>query len=215
MGLLEFIYINFFEILEKTLEHIYLSLTAITLACMIGMPIGIYISNKKKISDIIINIANIIQTIPSLALFAFAMPIFGIGKASAIFAIFLYALLPIIKNTVIGIQSTDNDIVKAAIGMGMSEQQIMFKVKIPLAVAVIMSGVRIATVTCIGMTTIATLIAGGGLGDFIYRGLAIYNHEMILTGAIFSAGLALIADYCLGRLQKKLTSKGLVNEEVV
>lgn len=209
MSLITFITDNWSEIIQKTLEHISLSFTAIILACLVGIPVGFLIVNHKKLSSVVLNIANVIQTIPSLALFAFAMPLFGIGKKPAIFALFLYALLPIIKNTLIGIRNVDPATIKAATGMGMSKTQIMFKIEVPLAISVIMGGVRIAAVTCIGITTLATLIAAGGLGDFIYRGLSSFNEPMILTGAIFSALLALLADFILGLLEKKLMSDGL------
>lgn len=209
MGVINFITGHWSEIIQKTLEHISLSSTAVLLACLIGIPLGFLVVNHKGLSNIVLNIANIIQTIPSLALFAFAIPLFGIGAKPAIFALFLYALLPIIKNTLLGIRNVDPAIRKAAVGMGMSRTQIMFQIEVPLAISVIMGGVRIATVTCIGVTTIATLIAAGGLGDFIYRGLSVFNQSMILTGAILSAGLALFADFLLGLLEKKLTSKGL------
>lgn len=197
------------EILQKTLEHISLSLSAVLLACLIGIPVGFFIVGHKKLSQVVLGIANIIQTIPSLAMFAFALPLFGIGVKPAIFALFLYALLPIIKNTLLGIRSVDPSIIKAAKGMGMSRVQIMFMVEVPLSISIIMGGVRIATVTSIGVTTIATLIAAGGLGDFIYQGLSTFNQPMILTGAILSAALALIADFGLGIVERKLTSDGL------
>ncbi len=210
MELLNFISNNWSEIATKTFEHITISFTAVLLACLVGIPIGFLIANRETLSRIVLNIANIIQTIPSLALFAFAMPLFGIGSKPAIFALFLYALLPIIKNTLLGIKSVNPATRKAAKGMGMSQTQIMFKVEVPLAISVIMGGVRIATVTSIGITTIATLIAAGGLGDFIYTGLGMYNQPMIMTGAIFSALLALLADFLLGLVEKRLTSDGLV-----
>jgi len=200
------------EILQKTLEHISLSLSAVLLACLIGIPVGFFIVGHKKLSQVVLGIANIIQTIPSLAMFAFALPVFGIGVKPAIFALFLYALLPIIKNTLLGIRSVDPSIIKAAKGMGMSRFQIMFMVEVPLSISIIMGGVRIATVTSIGVTTIATLIAAGGLGDFIYQGLSTFNQPMILTGAILSAALALIADFGLGIVERKLTSDGLKPE---
>ncbi len=200
------------EIINKTQEHIVLAFSAVLLACLVAIPLGFYIVNHRKLSAVVMNIANIIQTIPSLALFAFAMPIFGIGTKPAIFALFLYALLPIIKNTLIGIRNVNPAIIKAATGMGMSKAQIMFKIEVPMAISVIMGGVRIATVTSIGITTIATLIAAGGLGDFIYRGLSMYDIPMIITGALFSALLALLADFLLGLLENKLTSKGLSHE---
>lgn len=206
---ISFITSNWPEILDKIQQHISLSFAAVGLACLIGIPVGFLIVNHEKLSAVVLNIANIIQTIPSLALFAFAMPIFGIGTKPAVFALFLYALLPIIKNTLIGIRNVNPATIKAAVGMGMSRSQVMFKVEIPLAISVIMGGIRIAAVTSIGITTIATLIAAGGLGDFIYRGLSMYDQPMILTGAIFSALLALIVDFLLGLLERALTSKGL------
>jgi osmoprotectant transport system permease protein len=198
------------DILRLTLQHITLSLSSVLLACLVGIPVGFLIVNNKKLSNIVLGIANIIQTIPSLAMFAFALPLFGIGIKPAIFALFLYALLPILKNTLLGIKSVDPSIIRAAKGMGMSTSQIMFMVEVPLSISIIMGGIRIATVTSIGVTTIATLIAAGGLGDFIYQGLSTFNQPMILTGAILSAGLALIADFLLGKLEKKLTSNGLI-----
>lgn len=209
MDFFSFVSENFAKIGQKLLEHVGLSFSAVILACVVGIPLGFLIVNHKKISHVVLNIANIIQTIPSLALFAFAMPLFGIGAKPAVFSLFLYALLPIMKNTLLGIQGVDPAIRKAARGMGMSRFQILFKVEVPLSIAVIMGGVRIATVTSIGVTTIATLIAAGGLGDFIYTGLSMYNIPMILTGAVFSALLALLADFLLGLLEKALTSKGL------
>ncbi len=197
------------EIVEKTWEHISLSFIAVLLACVVAIPLAFLVVNHKRAADFVTHIANIIQTIPSLALFAFSMPLFGIGYKPAVFALFLYALLPIIKNTLIGIRSTSPDVIKAATGMGMTKFQVMTKVEIPLAVPAIMGGVRIAAVTSIGLATIATLIGAGGLGAIIYRGISMNNKPMILTGALVSALLALIVDFLLGRLEKKLTSKGV------
>lgn len=206
---LAFITSHWGEILQKTMEHISLSFSAVGLACLIGIPVGFLIVNHQKASAVVLNVANVIQTIPSLALFAFAMPLFGIGTKPAVFALFLYALLPIIKNTLIGIRNVNPATIKAAVGMGMSRTQVMFKVEVPLAISVIMGGIRIAAVTSIGITTIATLIAAGGLGDFIYQGLSMYSIPMILTGAVFSAILALFVDFLLGLLERALTSKGI------
>ena len=197
------------ELLQSTWQHIALSFTAVGLACLVGIPVAFLVVNHKKTSSVVITIANIIQTIPSLALFAFAMPLFGIGSKPAVFALFLYALLPIIKNSLIGIRSVDPATIKAATGMGMTRAQVMFKVEVPLAVPTIMGGVRIAAVTSIGIATIATLIGAGGLGAIIYRGLGMSNRPMILAGAIFSALLALLVDFLLGRLEYALTSKGV------
>lgn len=215
MKLINYILENYLYILEKGAEHVYLAGFAVLLACAIGIPVGFIITNNKKLAYYVIGVANVIQTIPSLALFAFAMSIFGIGADNAIFALFLYALLPIIKNTLIGIKNVDPAIRESARGMGMSRAQIMFKVEIPLAIAVIMGGVRIATVTGIGIATIATLIGAGGLGQLIYQGIGMMDYEMIFAGAIFSALLALFADFLLGLVENHLTSDGLVKEDVI
>lgn len=209
MKLLQFFADNGSYILEKVGEHLYLAGIAVLLACAVGIPVGFLITNNKRVASIVVGIANTIQTIPSLALFAFAISVFGIGADNAIFALFLYALLPIIKNTLIGIRNVSPTMIEAARGMGMSRAQIMFQVEVPLAISVIMGGVRIATVTAIGIATIATLIGAGGLGQLIYQGIGMMNYEMIFAGAICSAALALLADFLLGLVEKKLTSKGL------
>ena len=209
MKLLQFFAANGNYILEKVGEHLYLAGIAVLLACAVGIPVGFLITNNKRVASIVVGIANTIQTIPSLALFAFAISVFGIGADNAIFALFLYALLPIIKNTLIGIRNVSPTMIEAARGMGMSRAQIMFQVEVPLAISVIMGGVRIATVTAIGIATIATLIGAGGLGQLIYQGIGMMNYEMIFAGAICSAALALLADFILGLVEKKLTSKGL------
>jgi len=209
MKLLQFFADNGSYILDKVGEHLYLAGVAVLLACAVGIPVGFLITNNKKVASIVVGIANTIQTIPSLALFAFAISVFGIGADNAIFALFLYALLPIIKNTLIGIRNVSPTMIEAARGMGMSRAQIMFQVEVPLAISVIMGGVRIATVTAIGIATIATLIGAGGLGQLIYQGIGMMNYEMIFAGAICSAALALMADFLLGLVEKKLTSKGL------
>jgi len=209
MKLIQFFLNNSSYILEKVGEHLYLAGIAVLLACAVGIPVGFLITNNKRVASIVVGIANTIQTIPSLALFAFAISVFGIGADNAIFALFLYALLPIIKNTLIGIRNVSPTMIEAARGMGMSRAQIMFQVEVPLAISVIMGGVRIATVTAIGIATIATLIGAGGLGQLIYQGIGMMNYEMIFAGAICSAALALLADFLLGLVEKKLTSKGL------
>ncbi|MHB1153437.1 MAG: ABC transporter permease [Eubacteriales bacterium] len=211
-GLFDYIVNNYQLILDKTVQHIWLAGIGVLIACAVGIPIGFLITNNQTASKVVINIANVIQTIPSMAVFAFSIPLFGIGAPPAIFALFLYALLPIIKNTLIGINNVDSAIIEAARGMGMSKTQIMFKVEIPLAISVIMGGIRIATVTGIGIATIAVLIGAGGLGQLIYQGISMMNLNMIITGAIASALLALSADFILGMLEKKLTSKGIIKE---
>ena len=209
-GVRAYILLHADTILECTRQHIALSFTAVGLACLVGIPVGFLVVNYKRASALVINIANIIQTIPSLALYAFAMPLFGIGTKPAVFALFLYALLPIIKNTLIGIKNVDPTTIRAAKGMGMSPVQTMMQVEIPLAIPTIMGGVRIAAVTGIGIATIATLIGAGGLGSIIYQGLGMSNQPMVLSGAAFSALLALIVDFALGRVEHALTSKGII-----
>lgn len=210
MGLLEYISLNYEMLLSKTLDHIALAARAVGYSCLLGVPLGVLITRNKRLSDVVLGVANVIQTIPSLALFAFVIPLLGIGQKNAVFALFLYALLPIIKNTYIGIKNVDPAIKEAAVGMGMTKAQILYMVEMPLAVAVIMGGVRIATVTCIGVATIATLIGAGGLGDVIYQGIGMVNYNMILSGAFAAAILALLADFLLGLLEKRLTSKGII-----
>ena len=212
MGFFEYVASNWLNILHRTGQHVGLAFTAVGIACAIGIPLGILITKNKKLANVVINIANIIQTIPSLALFAFVIPILGIGAKNAIFALLLYSLLPIIKNTYIGIQNVDPAIIEAAKGMGMSRAQILSRVQLALAVSVIMGGVRIAAVTCIGVATIATLIGAGGLGSLIYQGISMVNFNMIFSGAIPAALLALLTDFILGWFEKKLTSPGLARE---
>lgn len=207
--LLLFITENYPLIIEKGMEHIELAGVAVLMSTLVGVPVGFAIANNEKAANVVVGIANIIQTVPSLALFAFMLPLFGIGRTPAIVALFLYGLLPIIKNTLIGIRNVTPSIIEAARGMGMSTFQILYKVQIPMAMSVIMGGVRIATVTSIGIATIAVLIGAGGLGQLIYRGLSMNNTPMILSGAIFSALLAILADFILGIFENKLTSKGL------
>ncbi|MEX1307636.1 MAG: ABC transporter permease [Eubacteriales bacterium] len=209
MGFLDYVTSNWANILNRTGQHVGLAFTAVGIACVVGVPLGIVITKNKRAANIVISIANVIQTIPSLALFAFVIPILGIGSKNAIFALFLYSLLPIIKNTYIGIQNVDPAIIEAAKGMGMSRAQILYKVQMALAISVIMGGVRIAAVTCIGVATIATLIGAGGLGSLIYQGISMVNFNMIFAGAIPAALLAILIDLLLGWFEKLLTSEGL------
>lgn len=197
---------NFSEIIAKTIEHMQITLTAVLLAVLIGVPLGIIVSRSKKLGDGILAVANIFQTIPSLALFGFIIPIpliGGIGYRPAVIVLFLYALLPIIKNTFIGIKSVDESITESAKGVGMTPMQILFMVSLPLSFPVIMGGIRVATVINIGTTTIAALIGAGGLGDFIFRGISMSDNSIILAGAIPTTILALGIDYLLGLIEKK------------
>ncbi|MGJ5673120.1 MAG: glycine betaine ABC transporter substrate-binding protein [Nostochopsis sp.] len=198
------------EILLRSGEHLVLVAIAMTIAISIGIPLGILITRQPQLSQPILNIANAIQTIPSLAIFGFLISvpfIGGIGPTPAIVALTLYALLPLIRNTYIGITNVDPAIREAGKGMGMTDRQLLFQVEIPLALGVILAGVRVATVISVGIATIAAAIGGGGLGVFIFRGISTVNNQLILAGAIPAALIALAADFILGWLEKQLTQQ--------
>ncbi len=190
------------KLLEQTITHTGLTFISLLLAIFIGLPLGILITQKPRLAGFVLGFAGILQTIPSIALLGFMIPVLGIGAKPAIAALFLYALLPIIRNTYTGINQVDDTIKDAARGMGMSWQQILFKVELPLALPVILAGVRTATVINVGVATLAAYIAAGGLGEFIFGGIALNNSNMILAGALPAALLAILFDFLLGHLQK-------------
>jgi len=196
------------EVLELTLEHLWLVGISTLLAVLIGIPLGILITRWPALNKPVLGGANIIQTIPSLALFGFLLPAPWIGARAdrlAILALALYALLPLIRNTYVGIQSVDPAVVEAGRGMGLTDRQLLFQVELPLALGVIIAGVRVATVISVGLATIAAAIGAGGLGEYIFRGLAMVNNQVILAGAIPAAAMALLADLSLGWLEKRLS----------
>lgn len=209
MDFIQFIIDRKMEILVALSQHVKITFFAVALAILIGVPIGIIITRNEKVANFIIGFANILQTLPSLALFGIMLPLLGIGMSNAVFVLFLYALLPIIKNTYLGIKSVDPSIRESARGMGMTTSQILRIVEIPLALPVIMGGIRISTVINIGTATIANFIGAGGLGDLIYKGISMVNYNLILAGAIPTAILALLADGGLGLLENAFTSKGI------
>jgi osmoprotectant transport system permease protein len=195
------------EILELTLEHLWLVGVSTLLAVLIGIPLGIVSAHWQVWTRPVLGTANIIQTVPSLALFGFLLPVPWIGARAdrlAILALTLYALLPVIRNTYTGIRGVDPSVVEAGRGMGLTGQQLLFQVELPLAVSVILSGVRVAVVVSVGLATIAAAIGAGGLGGFIFRGVAMVNNQLILAGAIPAAILALSADFGLGWLERRL-----------
>ena len=195
------------EILSATLAHIVLVLISMSTAIVLGVSLGLLIVHNRLLRSISLTIANIFQTIPSLALFGFLIPlpfIGGIGKRTAIVALVLYALLPILRNTYVGLSGIDPAIVESAEAMGMTEPQILFRVRLPLALSVILAGIRTATAITIGIATIAAAIGAGGLGTFIYRGVALVNDSLLLAGAIPAAFLALSADFLLSLLERRL-----------
>jgi osmoprotectant transport system permease protein len=198
------------EMVRHTIEHLSLVAVAIFIAVMIGIPLGILITRKPKFSQTILGFANIMQTIPSLALFGLLIPVplvGGIGDRTAIIALTLYSLMPIIRNTYTGIIGVDPAICEAGRGMGMTDIELLFQVEIPLAMSVIIAGIRVATVFAIGLATIAAAIGAGGLGVFIFRGVATVNNQLLFAGAIPAALIALAADFGLGLVEKSL-SKG-------
>jgi osmoprotectant transport system permease protein len=210
MNLWQFVLQNHTEVVELTLEHLWLVGASTILAVLIGIPLGILITRWPALNKPILGSANIIQTIPSLALFGFLLPAPWIGERAdrlAILALTLYALLPLIRNTYTGIQGVDRSVVEAARGMGMTDRQLLWQVELPLALGVIIAGVRVATVISVGVATIAAAIGAGGLGEYIFRGLAMVNNSVILAGAIPAAALALLADLSLGWLEKRLSPR--------
>ncbi len=207
MNLVHFLSQNRTQVLELTLEHLWLVGISTLLAMLIGIPLGILVAHRKVWNKPILTAANIIQTIPSLALFGFLLPVPWLGARAdrlAILALTLYALLPIIRNTYAGIHGVDAAVIEAARGMGMTESQLLYQVELPLAASVILSGVRIAAVISVGLATIAAAIGAGGLGEFIFRGLAMVDDRVILAGAIPAAVLALLADFSVGWVERRL-----------
>jgi osmoprotectant transport system permease protein len=207
MSFWEFLVANRQQVLDLTLEHIVLVGISILLASLIGIPLGILITRVPRLSKAVLGIANVLQTIPGLALFAFLLfaPWIGArGSRMAILALTLYALLPLIRNTYAGIRSVDPAVVEAGRAMGLTDRQLLLQVELPLASGVIVAGVRIATVVSVGLATIAAAIGAGGLGEFIFRGLSMVNNQVILAGAVPAALLALSADYGLGALERRL-----------
>jgi osmoprotectant transport system permease protein len=204
----QFMWQNWDQVLHLTVEHLWLVGVSTFLAALVGIPLGIFISRRPIWNKTVIGTANVIQTIPSLALFGFLLPAPWIGERAdrlAILALALYALLPLIRNTYVGIRGVDPAVIEAGRGMGMTARQLLWQVELPLALSVIIAGLRVALVLSIGIGTIAAAIGAGGLGEFIFRGLAMVNNAVILAGAIPAALLALFADASLGWLEKRLS----------
>lgn len=208
MNVFQFIVQNHSEVMKLTREHLWMVAVSTLLAVLIGIPLGVLITRWPGLNKPVLGSANIIQTIPSLALFGFLLPVPWIGARAerlAILALTLYALLPLIRNTYAGIKGVDASVLEAGRGMGMTARQLLFQVELPLALGVIIAGVRVATVISVGLATIAAAIGAGGLGEFIFRGLSMVNNQLILAGAIPAALLALLADVSLGWLEKRLS----------
>lgn len=207
MSLLRFILQNRAQLLELTGEHLWLVGMSTLFAVLIGVPLGILVAHRPLFNKPVLTTANIIQTIPSLAFFGFLLPVPWLGDRAerlAIFALTLYALLPIIRNTFTGIRGIDPAVMESGRAMGMTQWQLLFQVELPLAASVILSGIRTAIVISVGLATIAAAIGAGGLGEFIFRGLAMVDNRVILAGAIPAAILALLADFSVGCLERYL-----------
>jgi osmoprotectant transport system permease protein len=205
--------INFFlerraDVAAQTAEHVFLVAVSVAIAVAIGVPFGILLTRRPSLSSAVIGVANVIQTVPSLALFGFLIPIplvGGIGNTTAVVALVLYALLPLLRNTYAGITSVDPAVVEAGRGIGMTDWERLRIIEIPLAIPTVLAGVRISTVNAIGLTTIAAAVGAGGLGNMILRGLSMVDARLILAGAVPAAALALVADGLLGWLERRLS----------
>jgi osmoprotectant transport system permease protein len=207
VSLLDFFLKQRQEILQSSIEHVWLVGMAMLLAVTIGVPLGVLVTRRPWLSRPILGGANVAETIPSLALFGFLLPVPWLGGRAdrmAIAALTLYALLPIIRNTSAGISGVDRAVREAARGMGMTDWQILYRVELPLSLSTVLAGVRVATVLTIGIATIAAAVGAGGLGEFIFRGLAMVNNQLILAGAIPAALMALMADFLLSVLERRL-----------
>lgn len=209
MSLWEFIISHWDEVVDQTLQHLKLTVISMVIATIVGISIGILITKIEKIASVTLGFVGVIQTIPSLALLGFLLPLVGIGTTPAIIALFLYALLPIVRNTYTGIKGIEPSIKEASIGMGMTRTQLMRYVELPLAFPVILAGIRTSAVINVGVATLCALIAAGGLGEFIFRGISLNNTHMILAGAIPASLLAVVLDGLLGLIQRYYRKKSL------
>lgn len=198
---------------RQLIEHIQLTLFAIGLAILVGVSTGILLTRSRTLAPPVLGVASVIQTIPSLALLALMIPLLGIGLAPAVAALFLYALLPIMRNTYTAINEVDPAIIEVGRGMGMTERQILLKLEIPLCVPMVMAGIRTSTVICVGIATLCTFIGAGGLGTMIMEGMQTRGSVLIMAGVIPAIALALVLDGFMALMQKLLTPTGLKLQE--
>ncbi|MFJ5622535.1 ABC transporter permease [Peribacillus loiseleuriae] len=197
------------EMLFKTWEHLYISLIAALLGIIVAVPLGVALTRFPKGAGFVMGILGVIQTFPSFAILAFFIPILGVGKVPAIIALFFYSVLPILRNTYTGINGVKSSLLEAGRGMGMTGWERIRYVEVPLAIPIIMAGIRLSTVYLIGWATLAAYIGAGGLGDYIFSGLSLYQAEFIVAGAVPVTILALLVDLLLGRIEEKVTPKGI------
>lgn len=197
------------QLVSKTIEHFYISIIALLIAIVVAVPVGILLSKTTKIANVVLTIASVLQTIPTLAVLAIMIPIFGVGKTPAIVALFIYVLLPILNNTVLGVKNIDKNVIQAGQSMGMTQFQLMKDVQLPLALPLIISGIRLSSVYVISWATLASYVGAGGLGDLVFNGLNLYQPPMIISAAILVTLLALIVDMLLSLVEKWAVPKGL------
>lgn len=209
LSLLEYIADHAPDLLGHLWEHLHIIGIAILASLIVGVTLGIFISRHDRLASVVISIAGVIMTIPSLAMFAFMIPLLGIGLEPAWVALSLYALLPIIRNTNVAVRNVNPAMLEAGRGMGMTELQILSRVRVPLALPVIMAGVRTSVVLTIGIAAIAAYIGAGGLGTYIFRGISQSYANPIIAGALVVSLLAILSDLILGRLENWLVPKGL------
>ncbi|MGE6376879.1 ABC transporter permease [Peribacillus muralis] len=207
--LLDFLQTNWQELFFKAWEHLYISLIAVFLGIIVAVPLGILLTRMKRSASFIIGIANIMQTLPSLAVLAFFIPFLGVGKTPAIIALFFYSVLPILRNTYTGIKGVNENLLESGRGIGMTSWERIRLVEFPLALSVIMAGIRTASVYLIGWATLASFIGGGGLGDYIFIGLNLYQTEYIIAGAVPVIIMAILVDFAFSIIERKVVPKGL------
>ncbi|WP_042477543.1 ABC transporter permease [Bacillus ndiopicus] len=211
--MIDFFTQNISDIVLKTWEHFYISIIALLLGAIVAIPLGVVLSKTTRLAKIILAITSVFQTLPSLAILAIMIPFLGVGKVPAIIALFIYTLLPILNNTFIGMKSVNGDLKKAGISMGMTQMQSVWMVELPLAIPVIMAGIRLSAVYVIAWATLASYIGAGGLGDFVFNGLNLYQTDLIIGGAVLVTVLALLTDFILSKLEIWVTPKGLKVEK--
>ena len=210
IGFFEVVASNFGDLIEAFVEHLQLVGMSMAVAVVIALAIGLSVFEKDRLAQPVLTVSGIILTIPSYAAFAFLLPFTGLGFTSAVIVLIAYAQLPILRNTIIGLREIDPAIVESGVGMGMGRGQLLFKVQLPMALPVIMAGIRVSTVMIVGIAAIAAVIRAGGLGVFIFRGIARTSNELVLMGALSIAVIALLIDYAFSLIERHAVSPGLV-----